>query len=118
MPAGTSGLRGGVNGDANYLGSSASLEQAVVSAVTCSAVNTLVGIGDNNDGTFTLTFQGTPQAEYYIVSTTDVTAPTASWSVLAGSTNAVTNLSGAWSFTVTNASPQEFYRAAAVVPCE
>jgi hypothetical protein len=81
-------------------------------------MNTLVGIGNNNDGTFTLTFQGTPQAEYYIVTSTDVTTPIASWTVLTGSTNVVTNLSGAWSFTVTNATPQQFYRSAAVVPCQ
>ena len=39
------------------------------------------------------------------------------WAPVPGSTNTVTNLSGLWQFTVTNAAPQQFYRAAAVVPC-
>jgi hypothetical protein len=42
--------------------------------------------------------------------------PTIVWETLAGSTNTVTNLNGAWQFTVTNTAPQRFYRSAVVVP--
>ena len=39
------------------------------------------------------------------------------WSILANSTNTVTNLAGFWSYTTTNGLPQRFYRGASVAPC-
>jgi hypothetical protein len=118
LPTGTNSVVAQYVGDNNNAASASSaLQQVVVNPVTCSGVNNLLGIGDNADGTFTLTFLGTPQAQYYVLASADVSTPVAGWSVLAGSTNTVTNISGAWTFTVTNGSPQQFYRSAAVVPC-
>ena len=73
--------------------------------------------GDNRDDTFTLTLVGTPQAEYYVVASADAAAPMSHWLPVAGGTNTVTNLSGLWQVTVTNAGPQQYYRGAAVAPC-
>ena len=101
----------------NYLGSSDSLEQVVQSLVVCSQTNAIVGIADNQDGTFTLTFMGTPQAQYYVVGSGDVVAPMSSWAVLPGSTNTVSDPSGLWQITVTNTAAQQYYRSTAVVPC-
>ncbi|HQL79778.1 MAG TPA: YDG domain-containing protein, partial [Verrucomicrobiota bacterium] len=101
----------------NYLGSSDSLEQVVQSLVVCSQTNAIVGIADNQDGTFTLTFVGTPQAQYYVVGSGDVVAPMSSWAVLPGSTNTVSDPSGLWQITVTNTAAQQYYRSTAVVPC-
>ncbi len=119
LPQGTNTVAAAYAGDNNYLGSTNSLEQVVNDAVTCSQTNALLSIGNNFDGTLTLSFLGTPQAQYYVVSSPDVSAAMSSWTVLAGSTNTVTNLSGFWTLTVplTNSGSQLFYRSAAVVPC-
>ena len=85
--------------------------------VTCSRTNAIAGIADNHDGTITLTFIGTPQAQYYVVASPDMTPPTSSWVPLAGSTNTVTNVSGQWQLTLTNTASQQYYRSTAVVPC-
>ena len=118
LPQGTNAIAAQYAGDGNFLGSTGILQQVVNNAVTCSQTNRLLGIVNNNDGTFTLSFQGTPQAQYYIVSSADISAPVATWSVVGGSTNTITSRSGFWSFTVTNNGPQLFYRSAAVVPCQ
>jgi hypothetical protein len=85
--------------------------------VTCSQTNALWSIADNLDGTFTLTFVGTPQAEYCIFTSPDVAVPMTSWTAVAGSTNTPTNATGLWQFTVTNTASQQFYRATALAPC-
>jgi hypothetical protein len=122
--AGTASLAAGTNtvtaqygGDANFLSSAASLQQVMESPSACSQTNAIVGIAENRDGTFTLTFAGTPRAAYYLVATPDLAAP-GSWSAVAGSVNTVTNSSGLWSFTVTNTGPRQFYRSVAVQPCQ
>ena len=74
-------------------------------------------MADNLDGTFTLTFLGTPQTDYYVLTSPDPAEPMINWSPVVGSTNTVTNLSGLWQFTVTNTALQQFYRGAAIVPC-
>jgi hypothetical protein len=104
-------------GDGNFLGSTGSVAQ-VVQLVTCSQTNALLSIADNLNGTFTLTFVGTPQAQYCVLASTNVAAPMTRWAPVAGSTNTVTNVSGLWQFTVTNTAPQQFYRGTAVVPCQ
>ena len=121
--AGTSTLAVGTNtiaaqfaAQGNYQASTDSLEQVVQSAVVYSQTNYIVGLSDNLDGTLTLTLQGTPQAQYYLLATPDPSLAMTNWAALAGSTNTVTNLSGIWSFTVTNSSAQQFYRSAAVAP--
>ena len=83
---------------------------------SCSQTNVVAGIGAHPDGTFTLTFVGTPQAQYYVMATSDLAPPT-SWLALAGSTNTLTNSSGLWYFTASNTALQQFYRSAAVLPC-
>lgn len=82
----------------------------------CSQTNAIVGITDNLDGTFTLTFAGTPQAQYYVVAAANLAAP-APWAPLPGSTNTVTNAGGSWYCTVTNTALQQFYRSVALTPC-
>jgi hypothetical protein len=119
LPQGTNAIAAQYAGDGNFSAStSATLQQVVVNPVTCSATNELLSINANLDGTFTLSFRGTPQAQYYVVSSPDVSAPMAGWSVIAGSTNTVTDPGGLWSFVVTNSGPQLFYRSAAAVPCQ
>ena len=90
---------------------------AGVIAPLCSATNVLSGISANLDGTFTLAFHGTPHAQYYVVTHTNVALPMNTWSVLAGSTNVVTNTSGLWSLKVTNTVPSRYYRSTAASVC-
>ena len=71
---------------------------------------------DNGNGTFTLSFVGTPQAKYYVVTSTDPASLVPGWDVLANSTNTAAPLSGVWSVTVTNDAVQRFYRSAALNP--
>jgi hypothetical protein len=106
------------NGGANYdVGFFNNTTGVITNTTPCSSTNALLSISDNLDGTFTLKFQGTVQAQYYVVSSADLTVPTTSWPPVAGSTNTVTNLSGLWQITVTNTGAQRFYRSAAVTPC-
>ncbi len=42
-----------------------------VQTPVCSQTNAVVSIADNLDTTFTITFQGTPQAQYYVVAGPD-----------------------------------------------
>ena len=116
LPSGTNALTAQYLGDGNFLGSTGSVAQVVQALVNSSPTNLILGIVDNLDGTFTLTFVGTPQTQYYVVAYSDLTAPMSSWVPLAGSTNTVTNTSGLWSYTVTNTDAQQFYRSAEVVP--
>jgi hypothetical protein len=116
LPLGTNTVAAQYAAQGNYLGSAGSLQQ-VVTAVACSQTNAIVGIANNRDGTFTLTFIGTPQAQYYVVSSPTATAPMFSWVPLAGSTNTVTNGNGLWQWTVTNAASQQYYRSTAAAPC-
>ncbi|PWU20770.1 MAG: hypothetical protein C5B50_03195 [Verrucomicrobia bacterium] len=81
----------------------------------CSQTNVLLGISPNGNGTFTLTFLGTPQASYYVVGNTNVLGGT--WSALASSTNTVTDTNGYWQITVSNSALQQFYRSVAINPC-
>jgi len=111
----TSGSSPSAYGD--FLGSTGSVAQWVKLFVTCSQTNALWSIADNLDGTFTLTFVGTPQAEYCIFTSPDVAVPMTSWTAVAGSTNTPTNATGLWQFTVTNTASQQFYRATALAPC-
>jgi fibronectin-binding autotransporter adhesin len=117
LPLGTNTVQAEYIGDGNFLGSTCSVAQVVKVMVTCGQTNALLGITDNLNGTFTLSFAGTPQAEYYVLRSLNVAAPMTSWLPVAGSTNTVTNLSGLWQFTVTNTSPQTFYRSAAALLC-
>jgi len=117
LALGTNAIRAEYAGGGNFLGSGSGLDQVVKVFEICSQTNSLLSITGNLDGTFTLTFAGTPQAEYYVVGSSDVTLPTSSWLPLPGSTNTVTDASGIWRFTVTNTTLQQFYRGAAVRPC-
>ncbi len=117
LALGTNAIRAEYAGGGNFLGSSSSLDQVVKVFLVCGQTSSLLGIVKNPDGTFTLTFAGTPQADYYVVGSPDVTLPAGSWLPLPGSTNTVTNSTGIWQFTVTNTATQQFYRGAAVAPC-
>jgi len=75
---------------------------------TCSQVNALLSIANNLDGTCILSFQGTPQAHYYVVSSADIAAPMNTWTPVTSSTNTVTNIGGFWSLTVSNNGRQLF----------
>jgi hypothetical protein len=118
LKAGTNIVTAQYAGDGiNYSGSALVTLTQIVNSATCSATNKLLGILHNLDGTLTLNFLGTPQAQYYVVASTNVSAAVATWAALAGSTNTVTNLSGFWSYTTPNNLPRQFFRSAAVVPC-
>ena len=117
LPLGTNAIAAQYVGGGNFLGSTGSVAQVVKLFVTCSQTNALLSLADNLDGTCTLTFVGTPQAEYYVLASPDVATPMTGWVPVAGSTNMVTNTSGLWQFTITNTAPQQFYRSTAVVPC-
>jgi autotransporter-associated beta strand protein len=117
LPPGTNAMTAQYVGDGSFLASTGSVDQLVKSLVTCSQTNALLSIADHLDGTFTLTFLGTPQADYFVLASPDVAAPMTNWAPVVGSTNTVTNISGVWRFTVTNTTPQQFYRSTAVAPC-
>jgi hypothetical protein len=94
-------------GDGNYLGSSNSLMQVVSANVQ---TPTTVGIRNNGDGSVTVSFSGTPGAQYLVQARNDL-APATAWDNV--STNfARTN--GQWTFTDSTADhPIRLYRAMA-----
>jgi autotransporter-associated beta strand protein len=118
LKAGANTVTAQYGGDGlNYAPSPVVTITQTVNSATCAATNKLLGITANLDGTLTLNFLGTHQAQYYVVASTNVSAAIGTWTVLADSTNSVTNVSGFWSYTTTNGLPRRFYRGAAVVPC-
>jgi len=114
LPVGTNMVTADYAAQANWLGSSGSLDQVVKSAVTYSETNSILSIVNNGDGSYTLNCQGTPGARYYVVASTDVSAAMSSWTPV-GTTNTAPSPSGQWSATVSGSAPL-FYRAAAVDP--
>jgi fibronectin-binding autotransporter adhesin len=115
LPVGTNTVTAEYAAQANWLTSTGSVQQVVNSAVVYSQTNAILSIVDNGNGTFGLTLQGTPQAEYYLLASPDVTAAMNTWSPVLGSTNTAPGPSGQWSSTVSNAAPQ-YYRLKAVNP--
>jgi hypothetical protein len=115
LPAGTNTLIAIYQGDGNFLSSTGALNQVVTNSVIYSTTNVILSILNDNDGTFTLNLLGTPGAQYYIVSSPNISSPLNLWSVLTGSTNTATPPDGFWSFVVSNTAPA-FYRSAAINP--
>ena len=91
-------------------------DYAVTTALVYSQTNAVSSIVDNRNGTVTLRFVGTPQATYYVVTSSDPLGLLPGWGVLPNSTNTAPAPDGVWSVTVTNDASQRFYRSAAVNP--
>jgi autotransporter-associated beta strand protein len=117
LPVGTTTVAAHYAGDGNFSASTNSLQQVVNSGAACSQTNKILSVVNNNDGTFTLSFIGTPQAQYYVVTHTDVAAALATWVPVVGSTNTARSPSGSWNVTVTNTVPRRFYRSVAFSVC-
>ena len=83
----------------------------------CSATNLLLGITNNGNATFSMGFQGTFQAQYYVKTSTNAAALMTTWVPLAGSTNIITNASGLWNLTVPTSGAVRFYRSVADKLC-
>jgi hypothetical protein len=105
LPPGTNTVTAAYLGDPNFNGSTNSLAQVVtINAETPS----ILDIKNNGDGTVTVTFAGTPGAEYVVQAESALAAP--SWQNV--STNTAAG-NGQWTFTdSTAAHPVRFYRAA------
>ena len=116
LPVGTNNVAAQYAGDIIFLGSTGTVQQVVQNGVVYSQTNAVCAMVDNGDGTFTLNFVGTPQATYYVVTSTDPGTLMSGWAILSNSTNTAPPPSGVWSVTVTNDTSQRFYRSAAVNP--
>jgi autotransporter-associated beta strand protein len=120
LPVGTTPVEGNYGGDANFAQPASGIftNEVVQSGTTCSQTNVILSVTPNGGSSFTLNLIGTYQAQYYILSQTDMSQTNmANWLVVPGSTNTVTNASGSWFFTVTNPAPA-FYRVKAMNPCQ
>jgi fibronectin-binding autotransporter adhesin len=84
-------------------------------AHTFSTTNIILSITNNGNNTFTINVQGTPGANYYLVSTGAVSASFATWPPVKGSTNTAAIPGGKWSYLATNAAPA-YFRSMAVNP--
>jgi fibronectin-binding autotransporter adhesin len=116
LPLGTNTVAVQYLGDANYSGPvNVSLQQVVQNGV-CSQTNALLGIVYNGGNSYTLNFQGTPSATYYVLSQTNAGLPLTDWIPVPGSTNSAASVSGLWSVTVTNPAPS-FFLSKALQPC-
>jgi hypothetical protein len=108
LPAGTNTVLAAYLGGSNFLGSSNSLAQLVVVVAGRPSTPSTIGIQNNADGTVTVTFAGTPDAQF-VVQASDNLAPGA-WENV--STNTA-GTDGQWTFTVsTEHYPGRFYRSA------
>jgi hypothetical protein len=108
LPAGTNTVLAAYLGDSNFIGSSNSLAQLVVVVAGRPSTPSTIGIQNNADGTVTVTFAGTPDAQY-VVQASDNLAP-AAWENV--STNTA-GTDGQWTFTEsTGHHSVRFYRSA------
>jgi hypothetical protein len=108
LPAGTNTVLAAYLGGSNFLGSSNSVAQLVVVVAGRPSTPSTIGIQNNADGTVTVTFAGTPDAQL-VVQASDNLAPGA-WENV--STNTA-GTDGQWTFTVsTEHYPGRFYRSA------
>ena len=107
LPVGTNTVGAVYLGDGNYLGSSNSLVQVVRPVAETPSI---LGIQRNSGGTLTVTFSGTPGAEYVVQASSNLVSPVA-WTNV--STN-IAGIAGRWTFTDGTANhPIRFYRAMA-----
>ena len=113
-------------GDGNFLGSTSSLQQVLepVQASPCSSTNYGLSMVQSAGNVLTITLLGTTNAQYYLLTATNLAIPMTNWTVLTDSTNTATN--GVWYYTLTPAgmpadNPSQdamrFFRARAVNPC-
>jgi hypothetical protein len=106
LPVGTNSVTAIYPGDENFLPSTNELAQ-IVNAVVA-APPAILAIRDNNDGTITVTFTGTPGSQYLIQATANLSAPSA-WAIVATNT---AGPDGSCTFTDSKTTqPQRFYRA-------
>jgi hypothetical protein len=103
------GYNGAAVGNGTY-------DYALQAQPACSQTNSIISIVANPGGVFTLTFAGTSQAQYYVMTSSDMSS-SGNWSPVVDSTNTVTSPTGLWSCTVTNTGTQQFYRSVALNPC-
>ncbi len=113
LPLGTNAVTAEYAAQANWLGSSGSVDQVVKVFVTYSQTNYILSIQDLGAGSYQLNFQGTEGARYYVVTSADVAAAMNTWTVV-GTTNTA-GPGGLWNATVSGAAPA-YYRGAAVDP--
>jgi hypothetical protein len=105
LPPGSNTITAAYPGDANFAGRTNALVQVV--SATSEAPRTL-GLKDNGGGTVTVSFAGTPGAQYIVQATSSLTPPIAWVNV---STNIATP-DGNWKITESIVGhPQQFYRA-------
>jgi hypothetical protein len=108
LPAGTNTVLAAYQGDSNYLANSNSLLQVVAVVVGTPSTPSTIGIQNNGDGTVTVTFAGTPDAQY-VVQAADNLTPTG-WENI--STNTA-GTDGQWTFTESAEHHRaRFYRSA------
>jgi hypothetical protein len=105
LPPGSNTITAAYPGDANFAGRTNALVQVV--SATSEAPRTL-GLKDNGGGTVTVSFAGTPGAQYIVQATSSLNPPIAWVNV---STNIATP-DGNWKITESIVGhPQQFYRA-------
>ena len=125
LPPGPNVVQVEYAGDGNFLGSSDSVQQMVEPVPTppCSSTSNVLNLMQTPGNNFTITLLGTTNAQYYLLTATDLTVPMTNWTVLADSTNTATN--GVWYYTGTagmlgdnpTSGVVRFFRAKAVNPC-
>ena len=104
LPVGTNSVTASYLGGGNFLGSSNSLEQ-VVQTIPSTPVTIVIQATSN--GTVTLTFTGTPGAQYVVQASDSLAIP--AWVNISTNTAAA---DGHWSVTEsTNGHPMRFYRS-------
>jgi hypothetical protein len=108
LPPGTNTVTANYLGEGNYLASSDSLPQVVTADVATPAV---LGIVRNGNGSVTMTFAGTPGAQYLVLATTNIALP-GSWVNV--STNIADLTTGQWTYTdnTTTSHTKRLFRAA------
>ena len=118
LSTGTDTITARYGGDVHFLPSvSSPLSQVIYTGLSTN--NVAAGIINTAPDVFSLSFQGTLGVYYSVVTSTNVTKPMTSWTVVPNSTTLVTDLvAGNWSLTVTNAGPAQYYRAkvAGIIP--
>jgi hypothetical protein len=112
-------------GDGNFLPSTDTLQLVLGSldAPPCSSGAPLLSIGQAAGQSLSILLLGTTNAQYYLLTSTNLATPIADWTILTDSTNVAIN--GVWTYTTTNGTPDDlvppggirFFRVRAANPC-
>ena len=104
LPPGTNVVQAEYNGDDNFLGSTGSLQQIVglLQQLPPPDPTCVLSIAQSSNNSLAIKLRGATNAQFIVLTSTNLAMPLTDWSTLNDSTNIATN--GVWTYTLSSAS--------------